>query len=121
MAARNRGGHQRPIKGFRPGKEPAHLKKQRAKAQLGKDATWAQKKAVDAVAGRSPQDVRAMVRTWSRGLIGGGLVLAVGGAFLYPWAVWAGVATHVVSAVLLFFGYRVWKQGAGLADMADRM
>ena len=38
----------------------------------GKDASWAQKQAVDAVAGRSPQEVRKMVKTWSRTLLAGG-------------------------------------------------
>ena len=121
MAARKGGGHQRPMKGFRPGKEPAHLKKQRAKAQLGKDASWSQKRAVDAIAGRSPQEVHKMVQGWSRGLIAGALVLAIVGAFLYSWAVPAGVAVHVVSAGLLLLGYRIGKQGAGLADMADTL
>ena len=40
---------QRPIKGFRPGKEPGHLKKQRAMARLGSDASWVQKQTVEAV------------------------------------------------------------------------
>ena len=121
MAARKGGGQQRPVKGFRPGKEPAHLKKQRAKAQLGKDASWAQKRTVDALAGRTPQEVQAMVRTWSRGLLAGGALLAVGGVFLYGWAVPAGVVAHLVSAVLLFLGYRLGKQGAGLVDMAKNL
>ena len=47
------------IKGFRPGKEPAHLKKKRAEAQLGSDASWAQKRTVEAVAGRSRHPRRA--------------------------------------------------------------
>ena len=122
MAAKRGGGRQRPaVKGFRPGKEPAHLKKQRAKAQLGKDASWAQKQAVDAVAGRSPQEVRKMVKTWSRTLLAGGGLLAIGGGFLYGWAVWAGVAVHVLAAVLLFLGYRLGKQGAGLVEMAETL
>jgi hypothetical protein len=121
MAARRRGGHQGSVKGFRPGKEPAHLKKQRAKAQLGKNASWAQKRTVDAIAGRSPQEVRKMVQRWSRGLIAGALLLAIGGAFLYGWAVPAGVAVHTLSVGLLFLGYRIGKQGAGLADMADTL
>lgn len=121
MAARKGGGHQRPMKGFRPGKEPVGLKKQRAKAELGKDASWAQKRAVDAIAGRSPQEVRKTVQTWSRGLIAGGVLLAIVGVFLYSWAVPAGVAVHVVSAGLLFLGYRIGKQGAGLADMAGTL
>jgi len=43
MAAMKKGGQRPAAKGFRPGKEPAHLKKQRSRAQLPKDATWAQK------------------------------------------------------------------------------
>lgn len=121
MAAKRRGGPQRSMKGFRPGKEPAHLKKQRAKAQLGKDASWAQKQTVDALAGRSPQEVQKMVARWSTGLLAGGLLLGIGGFFLYGWAVAAGVAVHIVSAVLLFFGYRIRKQGAGLAEMAGSL
>jgi hypothetical protein len=118
MAAKRRGGPQRPVKGFRPGKEPAYLKKRRAKAQLGSDASWAQKKTVDALAGQSPQTVRKMVRKWSMILIAGALLLAVAGVFLYAWAVPAGVTVHVLSAVMFFLAYRVRKQGDGLADMA---
>ena len=121
MAARKGGGHQRPVKGFRPGKAPAHLRKQRAKAQLGRDASWAQKQAVDAIAGRSPQEVRKMVQMWSRGLFAGALLLAVVGAFLTGWAIPAGVAAYVVAAVLLFLGYRLRKQGEGLVDMAGNL
>ncbi|MDA1104409.1 MAG: hypothetical protein O2956_12545 [Gemmatimonadetes bacterium] len=121
MAARKGGGPQRPVKGFRPGKEPAHLKKQRAKAQLGKDASWAQKQAVDVIAGRSPQEVRKMVQRWSRGVIAAAVLLAIVGAFLYGWAVAAGITAHVASAGLFFLGYRIGKQGSGLVDMADRM
>jgi len=121
MAAKRRRGHQPPAKGFRPGKEPAHLKKQRAKAQLGADASWAQKQTVDAVAGRTPQEVRSMVKRWSTGLFVGAGLLAVGGAFLYGWSVPAGVAVHVISAGLLFLGARVKKSGPGLVDMAGSL
>lgn len=121
MARKRRGGGQRQVKGFRPGKEPPHLKKQRAKAQLGKDASWLQKQTVEAVAGRRPEEVRAMVRKWSLGLIAGALVLAVGGIFLYEVATAAGIATHVVSAALLFLAYRIRKQGSGLVEIADSL
>ena len=117
MAAKRRGGPQQ-MKGFRPGKEPAHLKKRMAKAQLGNDATWAQKKAVDAFAGQSPQDVKKMVQKWSMILFVGAVLLAVGGFFLYGWAIAAGVTVHVLSAVMLFLGYRIRKQGDGLAEIA---
>jgi hypothetical protein len=119
--AKKGGGHSRPVKGFRPGKEPAHLRKQRATAELGKNASWAQKRTVDALAGRTPQEVSGMVRTWSRGLMAGGVLLAVGGVFLYGWAVPAGVAAHLVSAAMLFLGYRLGKQGEGLAAMAKKL
>jgi hypothetical protein len=121
MAGKKRSGHQPSAKGFRPGKEPTHLKKRRAKATLGKDASWAQKQAVDAVAGRTPQEVRKMVQAWSRKLIGGAVLLAIPGAFLYGWSVLAGVAVHVVSVGLLFLGYRLKKQGAGLVGMAENL
>jgi hypothetical protein len=121
MAAKKRRGPQRPAKGFRPGKEPAHLKRQRAKAQLGKDASWAQRQTLDAVAGRTSDEVRKMVRKWSVGALAGALLLGVAGVFLYAWAVPAGVVVHVVSVALFFLAYRIRKQGPGLAEMADSL
>jgi hypothetical protein len=121
MAAKKRRGQQPQIKGFRPGKAPAHLKKQHAKAQLGSRASWAQKAAVDAVAGRSPAEVRAMVKKWSTAATVGALLLGVAGVFVYGYSVPGGVAVHVASALLLFLGYRVRKSGEGLVEMADSM
>lgn len=109
------------MKGFRPGKEPPHLKKQRAKAELGADASWAQKQAVDAVAGRTPKEVQAMVRRWSLGLFAAGGILGIGGFFLYGVALPAGIAAHVVAVVLLVIGYRFKKSGQGLADLAGSL
>ncbi len=121
MAAKKRGRQQPQIKGFRPGKAPAQLKKKRAKAQLGKDASWAEKQTVEAVAGRSPDEVRAMVKKWTLGLTTGGVLLAVGGVFLYGWSMVAGIVVHVLAAGLLFLGYRIRKQGAALEEMAGRL
>lgn len=121
MAAKKRRGGQPPVKGFRPGKEPPHLKKQRAKAQLGKDASWAQRQTVEAVAGRTPEEVRATVNRWTLGLTVGGVVLALAGFFLYGWAVWAGVVVHLLAAGLLFFAYRIRKQGPALVEMAGSL
>ena len=118
MGRGRRRGHQPAVKGFRPGKEPPHLKAQRAKAQMGSDASWAQKQAVDAVAGRSPSEVQGMVKKWSTGLFAGGAVLGIAGVFLYGVAVPAGVAVHVLAAVCLFLGFRVRKSGQGLVDLA---
>jgi hypothetical protein len=114
-------GPQRPVKGFRPGKEPVRLKRQRAKAELGKDATWMQKQTVEAIAGQSREQVRTMVRRWSLGLGTGGLAAAVGGAFLYEWSVLAGAIVHVVAGVLFFLAYRVRRQGPALEQMADSL
>lgn len=98
-----------------------HLKKRRAKARLGSDATWLQKQTVEAVAGRSPQEVRAMVRRWMVSLVIAASVLALVGVFLYTWTVAAGVAVHVVAVVLLVVAYRLRKQGPGLAEMAESL
>ena len=114
-------GGQRPVKGFRPGKEPAHLKKQMAKARLGSDASWLQKQTVEAVAGRSPEDVRTMVRKWRVGLVVGAVLLAVLGVFLYAWSLAAGVAVHVLTVGLLFLAYRLGKHGQGLAELAESL
>jgi hypothetical protein len=121
MAPRKRGGQQRPVKGFRPGKEPAHLKKQRAKAQLGSDASWLEKQTVEAVAGRSPREVRSMLQRWSLGLIVAATLLAVSGVFLYAWATAAGIVVHVVAAVLAFLAYRLRKHGSKLVEMAESL
>ncbi len=119
MGRKERG--QRPIKGFRPGKAPGHLKKQRAKARLGSDATWLQKQTVEAIAGRSPQEVQAMVRRSSVGLLAGAVLLALLGVFLYAWSLVAGVVVHVLTVVLLVLTYRLWKQGRGLVEMAESL
>ena len=125
MTAKKRGGRRRggqpPARGFRPGKEPVHLKKQRARDRLGSDASWLQKRTVEAVAGRSPGEVRAMVRRGSLGLIVGGVLLALLGFFLLAWTVLAGVVVLVLSVVLLFLAYRLRKQGSGLVDMAESL
>jgi len=116
-----RQGGQPSIKGFRPGKAPPQLKKRQAKAQLGSDATWAQKQTVEAVAGKTPQEVRAMVRKWSLGLVVAGVLLAVGGVFLYGWAVAAGVVVHELAAGRFFLAWRVRKQGEGLEQIAKSL
>jgi hypothetical protein len=115
------GRGQRPIKGFRPGKAPAHLKKQQAKAQLPKDATWAQKQTVEAVAGRSPQEVQAMVRKWTVSALVVAVLLAVAGAFLYRWSVVAGAVVHVLAAGVAFVAFRLRRHGEGLVEMAKSL
>lgn len=107
------------MKGFRPGKEPPELKKRRAKARLPADASWLQKQTVEAIAGRSPDEVRTMVRNWAVGFLAGVVVLVVLGVFLYSWSLLAGIAVHVLAAVLLVLAYRLRRQGPGLVEMAE--
>ena len=122
MASKKGGrGPKRAVKGFRPGKEPVQLKRQRAKAELGKDASWMQKQTVEAIAGQSREGVRAMVRRWSIGLGVAGVVCLIGGGLLYAWSAIAGVVVHVLAAVFLFLAYRIRKQGPGLEHMADSL
>lgn len=120
MAAKQR-GPQQSMKGFRPGKEPAHLKKRRAKAQLGSNASWGQKQAVEAVAGKSPKEVQAMVTRWSTGLFVATGVLSIGGVFLYGWSTPVGVTVHVCAALMAFLGFRLRKSGTGLVEMAGSL
>lgn len=116
---RKTGGRPKPIKGFRPGKEPPELKRRRAKANLPADASWLQKQSVEAIAGRSPDEVRGMVRNWMLGFFAAAVVLLVLGYFLYSWSLVAGIAVHGLAAVLLVLGYRLRKQGPQLVEMAD--
>lgn len=109
------------MKGFRPGKVPPQVKRQQAKARLPSDAGWAQKQMIDAVAGRSPDEVRAMVRKWTIVLLTAAVALAVAGALLYGWSVVAGVIVHVITAALLFLGYRLRKQGDRMVEMAESL
>lgn len=118
---RGGGGRPRPVKGFRPGQEPPHLKKQRAKARLGSDASWLQKQTVEAIVGRSPREVETMVRNWSVGLLVVAIALAVLGVFLYRWSLVAGLVAHAVTLLPLFLAYRLRKQGPGLVEMAETL
>lgn len=108
------------MKGFRPGKEPPELKRKMARARLPSDASWLQRQTVEAIAGRSPDEVRKMVRRWTLGLLAGAVALVVLGVFLYSWSLVAGIGAHVLAAIVLILAYRVRKQGSGLVEMAER-
>jgi hypothetical protein len=88
---------------------------------LGSDASWLQKQTVEAIAGRSPGEVGAMVRRWSLALIAGAVVHALLGALLFAWNLVAGVIVVVLSVVLLFLAYRLRNQGSGLVDVAQSL
>ncbi len=115
-----RGGRQQQrVKGFRPGKEPPHLQKQQAKAQLGKDATWSQKQTVEALAGRSPEEVQTMVGRWALGLLVAAVTLGVLGVVLYRWSIIAAVVVHVLAVAAVFLWYRLRRQREQFVKMAE--
>lgn len=119
MEGEGGGGGRRPIDGFRPGKEPPELRKRRAKAHLGDDASWAQKKLIDVVGDRSPDEVRTMVGRWTTGLLVATVVLAVLGALLYGWSLVAGIAVHVLTLAVGFLWFRLRKQRTRLVEMTE--
>lgn len=119
MARHGRGsGPRRPVKGFRPGKEPPQLKKQRAKQQFG-DVSAAQERLIELFAERSPEESRALMRRWRIALLAGAVVLAILGAVLYGWSVIAGVLIHILAAAALFLWWRLHRQRDDLEAMAD--
>lgn len=118
--ARGRGGRgQQPMRGFRPGKEPPHLRKQRAQQQLGPDANWAQKRLVDVLAERSPDQARAMMRRWRMALLAAVIALVVLGGLLYLWSVTAGIVVHLLAAVLLALWIQLRRKRRDFEAMAD--
>ena len=110
------GGQQ--VRGFRPGTEPAELQAQQARQELGQDAPWAQQQAVDLVAGRSPEEVEAMVTRWARIVLVLFAALGILGAFLYRWSLVVGIIVHVLALAALFIWYRLRAQQPQLAEMA---
>jgi Flp pilus assembly protein TadB len=119
MARGRRGQGQQQSRGFRPGKEPPQLRKQRAKQQLGPDANWAQKRLVDVLSDQSPDQARAMMRRWRIALLAIAIALAVLGAFLYGWSMIAGVVVHVLAAVLLLLWFQLRRKRRDFETMAD--
>lgn len=109
---------QRQVKGFRPGKEPAELRKRAAKQQFG-EVNAAQERLIDAFAERSPEEARTLIRRWQLGMLAGAVVLAILGALVYGWSIIAGVVVHVITGVLLFLWWRLRRQQADLEAMAD--
>ncbi len=119
MARRSTGqGPQRPIKGFRPGKEPPELRKRRAKQQFG-DVNPAQERLIEAFAGRTPDEARTLIRRWQTGLLAAAVILAVAGLLLYGWSIVAGIIVHVLAGLILVIWFRVRRQRSDLEAMAD--
>lgn len=109
---------QRPIKGFRPGKEPAPLKKKRAKERFG-DVGAAQERLIELFAERTPEESRALLRRWRIGLLAAAVVLAVAAVLLYTWSVVATVVAGVLAVVALVLWWRLHRQREDLEAMAE--
>jgi hypothetical protein len=117
--ARGRGrGPQRPVKGFRPGKEPPELKKRRAKEQFG-DLSAMQERLIELFAERSPGQARALIRRWMIGMVTAAAVLAGAAVLLATWSTVAAAVVGVIAVVPLVLGLRIRSQRADLEAMAD--
>jgi len=109
------------IPGFRPGKEPAHLRARQARAELGPDAGWAQKAVVDAVANRRPEEIQAQVERWLRILAVVALLLLGGGVALYRVSVIGGMVVHLLAAGVGFLWFRLRAQRNALVTLARQV
>jgi len=118
--ARGQGGRgrQQPTRGFRPGKEPAQVRKQRAREQLG-EASSAQKKLIDAIADRTPEQARKMMGRWRAGALALTIVLAAVSALLFRWSLLAGGIVAVLAIAAFVIWFRLWRQRASFDALVD--
>ncbi len=119
MSKKSRGGDRQPIKGFRPGKEPPHLRRKQAKDQLGKDASASQQKIIDLVAHRTPDEVHAMVTRWIWIASTFGVLNLVMGYFLFGWHWLAGGGAIVLAVVLFVLAFRMRGQRKNFVQIAE--
>ena len=106
------------VKGFRPGKEPPQLKKQRAKRQFG-ELSSTQERLVELFAERTPQESRALIQRWIVGLLLTAVGLLVVAGVLALWSVLAAGIVGVLALVVLGLWWRLRSQRAGFEEMAD--
>lgn len=117
--ARSRGqGPQRPIKGFRPGKEPPELRKRQARQQFG-EMSAAQQRLVEMLAERTPEEARALLRRQRIILLASGIALSVLAVALSLWSIWVAVIAAIVAAVVFFLWARLHRQRESYEAMAD--
>lgn len=116
---RRQGGPRSPVPGFRPGKEPPRLKKQRAKQQFGDNVSPAQERLIDLFAERTPEQARTLIRRWSIGGVVTAVLLAIAGALLLTWSTVAGVIVLILAAAVLILWWRMYRRKDQLEAMAD--
>ena len=112
------GGHRRPVKGFRPGKEPPQIRKQQAKSQFG-EVSAGQERLIEMLAERSPEEARRLLRRWRVGLLTAGIILAVVGALLFIWSWPVGLGVGVLAMVALIIWWRIQGQREAYEAMVD--
>lgn len=109
---------QRPMKGFRPGKEPPQLKKQRAKQQFG-ELSGTQERLVELFAERTPEESRALIDRWLMILLAFTIVLGVAAGVLTLWSTIAAVVVGVIAVVFLVLWWRLKGQRDAFVQMAE--
>lgn len=109
---------QRPMKGFRPGKEPPQLKKQRAKQQFG-ELSGTQERLVELFAERTPEESRALIDRWLMILLAFTVVLGVAAGVLTLWSTIAAVVVGVIAVVFLVLWWRLKGQRDAFVQMAE--
>ena len=110
---------QRPMKGFRPGKEPPQLKKQRAKQQFG-DLSPTQERLVELFAERSVEDSKALIQRWITWLMVTWIVLVVAAGALSVWSVIAAVVVGILGLIALGLWWRLRGQRENFERMAEQ-
>lgn len=118
MAGSRGGGPPRPVRGFRPGKEPPQLRKQRAREQFG-EMSRGQERLVELFADRTPEQARALMRKQRLTLLAAAVALAVLALALAFWFLAAGGVVAVVAAVVFFLWWRLHRQREAFEAMAD--
>ena len=118
--ARRRGqqGSPPPMKGFRPGKAPAQLRKRAAKQQFG-EMNAMQERMVDLFADRSPEEARSMLGRWRTGSLIAGIVLSILTVLAWSWSWIAGLIVGILASLTLFAHLRLRAQRAQLEQMAE--
>lgn len=109
---------QRQMKGFRPGKEPPRLRKERARQQFG-ELSSTQEQLVELFAERSLEESRTLIRRWLWGMLAVTIGLAVVAAVLTIWSPVAAIVVGVLALVFLVLWWRLYRQREAFEGMAE--
>jgi len=110
------GSRNRPVRGFRPGKEPPQIRKQQAKQEFG-EVSASQERLIEMLAERSPEEARKLLRRWRIGLMAAGILLAIVGGLLFAWSLAAGIVVEVLALIALGLWWRMQAQREAFESM----